>query len=86
LHSAYRQRTSQPSDVLTFSDDGLQATATFDVEAEICTPLQDDCTAAQMARLQGNVADHRWENGRFEARYVKTRGQWKISSLRYIAT
>lgn len=86
LHSAYRQRASQPGDVLTFSDDGAQANATFNVEVELCTPLREDCTAAQMARLQGNVADRRWESGRFDATYVKTRGQWKIASLRYIAT
>jgi hypothetical protein len=86
LHSAYRQNTSQQSDVLTFSEDGLRATATCNVEVELCTPLQADCTAAQMARLQGNMADHRWESGRLEAQYVKRRGQWKISSLRYTAT
>jgi hypothetical protein len=36
-----------------------------------------------MARLQGNVADRRWEAGQFEAKYVKSRGQWKIASLSY---
>jgi hypothetical protein len=85
LHSAYRQNTSQQSDVLTFNNDGLQAAATFNVEVELCTPLQDDCTVAQMARLQGNMADRRWESGRLEAQYVKRRGQWKISSLTYTA-
>ncbi len=85
IHRAYRHNSSQQKDVMTLSEDGLEAAATFHVEVELCTPLQGDCTAAQMARLQGNVADHRWEAGRFEAKYVRTRGQWKIASLRYLA-
>jgi hypothetical protein len=80
LHTAYRQRR----DEVAVSDDTLRATATFHVDVEICTPLQADCTAAQMARLQGNVADRRWETGRLEAQYVKTRGEWKIASLTYL--
>jgi len=85
VHTAYRGNTSQQSDSLTLSDDRRQATATFHTEAQLCVPLQVDCTAAEMARLQGHVADRRWETGRFEARYVKTRGQWKMASLRYVA-
>jgi site-specific DNA-cytosine methylase len=83
IHNAYRQNPSQQSDTVTLSEDRLQATATFHVEVELCTPLQSDCTAAEMARLQGNAADRRWEAGRFEAKYVKAEGQWKISALSY---
>lgn len=79
IHTAYRQR----GDELTLSEDHLHATATFHVDVELCTPLQVDCTAAQMARLQGNVADRHWETGRLEAHYVKTRGEWKIASLQF---
>ena len=86
IHSAYRQNTLQQRDAVTLSEDRLQATATFHVEVELCTPLQGDCTAAKMARLQGHVADRRWETGRFEAKYVKTRGQWKMASLSYLAS
>ena len=86
LHSAYRQKTIQQNDAVTLSEDRLQATATFHVDVEVCTPLEEDCTAAQMARLQGNVADRRWEAGRFEAKYVKTRGEWKVASLSYLAS
>jgi hypothetical protein len=86
LHSAYRRNALQQRDALTLSEDRLQATATFHVEVELCTPLQADCTVAQMARLQGHVADRRWEAGRFEATYVKTRGEWKIASLGYMAS
>ena len=86
VHSAYRQNASQHRDTVTLGEDCLQATATFHVEAELCTPLQSDCTAAQMARLQGHVSDRRWEAGRFEAKYVKTQGQWKMASLSYLAS
>ena len=86
LHRAYRQSSSQPRDEIAFSKDRTHATATFHTEVELCTPLQSDCTAAAMARLQGNVADSRWEAGRFEARYVKNDGQWKLAFLHYRAS
>jgi hypothetical protein len=85
-HSTYRQKLSQQKDAVTLSEDRLQAAATFHVDVEVCTPLEADCTAAEMARLQGNVADRRWEAGRFEAKYVKTRGEWKVASLNYLAS
>jgi hypothetical protein len=80
IHRAHRQR----ADDVRVAEDGLRATATFHVDVELCRPLQDDCTIAQMARLQGNVADRRWETGRLEAEYVKTAGEWKIASLTYV--
>jgi hypothetical protein len=80
IHTAYRHRR----DEVTFGDDPLRPSATFHVDVELCSPLQADCTAAQMARLQGNVADRRWESGRLEAQYVKTRGEWKIAALTYL--
>jgi hypothetical protein len=84
LHAAYRQNASQQSrDLLTLSEDGRQASATFHVEVHLLTPLEPDCTAAEMARLQGGVADRRWEAGRLEAQYMKGAGGWKIASLRY---
>jgi hypothetical protein len=86
IHSAYRQSNSQHKDAVTVSEDRLQATATFHTEVELCMPLRGDCTFAQMARLQGLVAERRWESGRFEAKYVRTRGQWRIVSLSYLAT
>jgi hypothetical protein len=86
IHNAYRQNTLQQRDAVMLSENRLQATATFHVDVEVCTPLQADCTAATMARLQGHVADRRWEAGRFEAKYVKTRGEWEIASLSYLAS
>ena len=84
MHTAYRQSALQRKDVVTIADSGLLATALFHVDAELSKPLQGDSTAAQMARLQGQVADRRWEAGRFSAQYEKVRGQWKIASLRYL--
>lgn len=86
FHGAYRQAAVHMNDVVNVSEDGRQAVATFHVEAEICTPLQDTCTVAQMARMQGHVADRRWEAGRFEAKYVKASGQWKVASLTYLSS
>jgi hypothetical protein len=83
---AYRQTPSQQNDQVNFSEDGLRATARFHCEVELCTPLQGDCTAAQMARLQGLTASRRWETGRFEASYVKMRGQWEMASVSYVAS
>jgi hypothetical protein len=81
-HSAYRQQ----KDAVTLGEDRQHATATFHVDVEVCTPLEADCTAAEMARLQGNFADRRWESGRFEVSYVRTRGEWKVASLSYRAS
>ncbi len=72
-----------PSDV---EANGTQATATFHAEAEVCEPLAATCTAAQMARLQGNVASRHWQSGRFDAHYVKGTAGWKIADLRWSAT
>jgi SnoaL-like domain len=85
IHSAYRHSALQRNDTVTLSEDRLQATATLHIETELYTPLQEDCTAAKMARLQGDVAARRWESGRFEAQYVRTRGQWRIASLSYLS-
>jgi hypothetical protein len=85
LHGAYRQNAAQQNDAVTLGDDAREATATFHAEQELCTPFAADCTAAQMARLQGNMASRHWEDGRFDARYVKVEGKWKIASLRWSA-
>ena len=86
LHAAYRPNSLQRQDVVTLSDNRQRAAATFHVDAQICTPLQGDSTAAQMAKLQGHMAERRWEAGRLEAQYVKIRGAWRIASLRYVTT
>jgi ketosteroid isomerase-like protein len=85
LHSAYRQSPLQQQDLVAIAADGAHATAAFHCEVELSSPLPTDSTLAQMARLQGQVAERRWEAGHFEARYVKTDGQWKMAALRYRA-
>jgi hypothetical protein len=82
LHTAYRRNPLHPRDEVSFTPDGT-AVARFHVETEVSTPLAGDCTAAQMARLQGQVADRRWEAGRFDARLVKVAGEWRLASLEY---
>jgi hypothetical protein len=86
MHSAYRQNAAQRNDKVTISNERRQATATFHTEVHISIPLQGDSTAAQMARLQGQMADRRWESGRFEVQYVKVQGLWKMAALRYVPT
>lgn len=86
LHCAYRPNARQQKDVVTIAEDRSRATATYHVDVQLGIPLQGDCTAAQMARLQGQLADCRWESGRLEARYVKSAGEWKIASLSYLAS
>ncbi|HTB65863.1 MAG TPA: nuclear transport factor 2 family protein [Steroidobacteraceae bacterium] len=86
LHSAYRQGPLQQPDLIAIAADGAHATATFHCDVELSTPLPADSTLAQMARLQGQVAERHWEAGRFEARYVKTDGQWKMTALRFTSS
>lgn len=84
LHRGYRQSAlQQQADHISLAQDGLGAVAAFHVEVELCTPLEADCTAAKMARLQGLMAESHWESGRFDARYAKVGAQWKIESLIY---
>jgi hypothetical protein len=83
IHQAYRQGTAA---VIALSADRLQATATFPVEVKLSAPLRGDSTVAKMARLQGQMASSRWEAGRFEAKYVKTQGHWKMATLNYLAS
>jgi hypothetical protein len=85
LHSAYRANALQQADALAISDDRQHATAMYHVDVALCSPVQGECTAAQMARLQGNAASQHWEAGRFIAKYVKTRGQWKMASLNFLS-
>jgi hypothetical protein len=87
IHSAYRQNAAQRQDRMSISQVRQQASATFHTEVQISTPLLGDSTVAQMARLQGQMADRRWESGRFDARYVKAPGGlWKMAALQYSPT
>jgi hypothetical protein len=83
VHSAYRQSPLQQQDLIAIAADGTHAIATFHCDVELSAPLPADSTLAQMARLQGQVAERHWEAGRFEARYVKSSGQWQITALQF---
>jgi hypothetical protein len=83
LHSGYRQSPLQQPDLIAIAADGAHATATFHCDVQLSVPLPTDSTLAQMARLQGQVAERHWEAGRFEAQYVKSDGQWKMAALRF---
>jgi hypothetical protein len=81
LHRTYRQSASQQQrDTVTAGEDG-RVTARFHVDIELCVPLQGDCTAAHMARMQGGFAQVRWVPGRIEVACVKAAGQWQLASL-----
>lgn len=82
-HHAYRANALQARDALAFSEDGRRASATWHVDVKVGMPLEGDSTAAQMARLQGMLAEVHWESGRLHARYVRAAGQWQIASLRF---
>jgi len=83
IHDAYRANSLQRHDSLQFAENGQRASATWHVDVATGMPLAGDCTAAQMARLQGQLLDRHWESGRIEATYAKSLGQWKIAALRY---
>ena len=86
IHTGYRQGVSHQIDAVVIGEDGQSATGIFHVDAEFTTPIRGDFTIARMARLQGQVADRRWESGRLEARYERADGQWKITALGFRAT
>jgi hypothetical protein len=77
------QDLSRHRDVVTLHD-RQRATAVIHFEEVECTPLEGDCTAAQMARLQGNVADRSWVARRLEVDLVNE-GEWRISRVRLSA-
>jgi hypothetical protein len=75
----------QQEDVLVFSADRLEANAIWHVDAALGMPLEGNSTVAQMARLQGQLANRRWESGRLGVRYEKSSGQWKMTAVSYQA-
>jgi SnoaL-like protein len=82
LHTAFRKSPRHAADEVQLAESRLEASATFHVDAELSVPLQNNCTAAKMARLQGQMASCHWESGRLEGRYVKNE-RWVIAALAY---
>lgn len=85
-HLAYRANARQIDDKLQLGAGGTSATATWHVDVRVATPLQGDSTIAQMARLQGQLQDLRWEAGVLEASYERTQHGWRIATMHYRAT
>jgi hypothetical protein len=86
LHAAYRANPRQQQDHIALHDDRRRAHALWHVDVAIGVPLRDDCTAAQMARLQGQLADRYWESGHLDAEYVRSGTGWQLATLRYSNT
>jgi hypothetical protein len=82
LHLAYRPNARQHLDALSAQDHGEYA-GSWNVDVAVGSPLAGDSTAAQMARLQGNLGDRHWESGILHARYRRSGGEWKIAALEY---
>ena len=82
LHDAYRPNALQLQDSISVAAGG-HARAIWHVDVRVVRPLQGDCTIAQMARLQGQLGDLRWESGLLEVRYVLQEGRWLIEALDY---
>lgn len=83
-HRLYRTVPMRQLSGVKFGADANQASANYAVEALLCVPLEGDCTAAQMARQQGqHLADTRREHGTLVATYIKNNGDWQIGSMEY---
>jgi SnoaL-like domain len=83
IHRAYRHSTAQRDDAFQLSADHRHASTEVYAEVEVCYPLTGNSTPEQMARLQGFVAQSRWEHGVLAMSYAKRNGQWLIASLQY---
>lgn len=83
-HQAYRANGLQTRDQVMVRANGRNATATWHVDVKTGMAIEGDSTIAQMARLQGMLANVHWETGRLEARYEKTGGEWRMTGIEYL--
>jgi hypothetical protein len=72
------------SDHIEIAQGGLTARGRFHCAVEIETAIAPDCTAAQMARLQGGGLVRRTEPRLLKAEYVKSAGAWAIAGLELV--
>jgi hypothetical protein len=68
---------------IVVAGDHQSASARFRGRVYLGAPITGDGTVQQMARLQGVHSTQWWEQGEYEARYVKAGGEWKIRALHY---
>lgn len=70
-------------DSVEFTADGLTAIAELHCAVEAETPIDIDCTAAEMAHQQGDGVLRRKETRVLRMRMVRHQGSWKIQSFRF---
>jgi hypothetical protein len=71
-------------DRIEIARDGMSASGRFHCDVEVETVIAPDCTAAQMARLQGGGLVRRTEPRLLKADYVKAGGAWAIAKLEIV--
>ena len=71
-------------DRIEVAHDGRSAFGRFHCAVEIETAIAPDCTAAQMALLQGGGLLRRSEPRLLKAEYVKAAGAWAIARLELV--
>lgn len=72
-----------PPDDITIAANGAVATGRFSCTVGFEKPLARNCTAAQMAYLQGGGVVRRTENRVVVADYAKADGIWSIARVRF---
>ncbi len=83
LHTAHRRDQSQKRDMVSVSEDGKQASASFYDQVLISTPIRGQSVLADMARQQGMTAQSHWENGRYDIAFTRINDRWLIIRLSY---
>ena len=74
---------AQLQDVVEVAPDRKSARARFHYSMQVGTLIISDSQLVQMARLQGQGILRWWEDGVYEASYVKEGDGWKIKKLEF---
>ena len=70
-------------DTVEIAGDGKTATGSFPYSIQAGTPMQDESSLVEMARLQGEGILKWWEGGTYKVTYVKAGNDWKMRRLEY---
>jgi hypothetical protein len=76
---------AQQFDTVEVAADRRTASGRFPYSMQAGTPMTENSSLVEMARLQGGGIVQWWEGGLCEARYVKSGDTWKITRLEYRA-
>ena len=82
VRSIAADHAAQP-DAIEVAADGQSAAGRFPCAVEIETTIAQDCTLAQMARLQGGGFARRTERRVLNVEYVKAYGAWSIAKAEF---